>query len=512
MTETPVDIFETTSLNRVLLIVPPYSGSDSNPPLGPGILARTVIEAGGECDVIDLNIQWINDVTAQGSDEHGRIGDHGKSRSRCAAAWRSLERAIGDVGADPEFVPTGGSAIAGCHFSPASVNAWAQRSMSDCSALSEWIQHRLSAVQVQPDLIGISIMGPEQVWCATLSSVLARREWPDVPIVVGGSHPTLLSSEVARDPAFGAHFDGFLVGHSEDELAALLRHRDDISTPNLVLVAGCDGPTANFSSERFYYEPVYREDWLGQFGDSLTLPVQFARGCAYGRCRYCTYPVVEPDVTRFDPARAVRAIDSLRLLHGVNKFSIKDSLVTVADLNAIADELVKCGVEIQWSATTKVAGGLVWSAARLAGAGLSTVELGVEAIHPNAQRAIDKVAPVSEIERVILAMTDAGVHVVVNLMFGLPGQSETQCIEQLDWADALLDRCGPEISFSTAMLEIERGSPFEMSPPRGIGLKGVAGWAHAYEWNTSSSFLRIADRLQDARARWDGVATRATLS
>jgi radical SAM superfamily enzyme YgiQ (UPF0313 family) len=166
--------------------------------------------------------------------------------------------------------------------------------------------------------------------------------------------------------------------------------------------------------------------------------------------------------------------------------------------SALLDSLI---IPVEWSATTKVDKRLIGIAPLLAAAGLRTVELGIETIHPSGQDLFSKPAMKDDIVDVISALVNSGIVVIVNLIFGLPGEREKDAEEQLDW---YLDVRGSHpvgmIDCSLNMLEIVKGSPLAHNTSEEVALKGAAPWAYCYEWDAPGWRREFAPRLEAIEA------------
>jgi hypothetical protein len=446
---------------------------------------------GGTVFVRDLNIAYLRQFQKGGAVAEAApktLGDQGKDRSLAATAAAALYRQF-DL--DPNgvlFVPDVATPEAGMHFSEAAIEHSIADHLSRGSDLAAWISCRLDEFQSEagtPDVVGVSLMGPSQVFSSLLLLRLAKARWKGAITVVGGSHVTLLAGTHEGARLLRKSADMTVPGHSEESFAGLVTGR---------------GPVVNDDDE-FDYEPLFEPGQLALYhSNRLVLPVQFSRGCAYGKCAFCTYPVVEPVVTRIDALRAVSVLRSLRETHGVSRFSLKDSLVPARDLLSLARAVRADDLPVTWSATTlprRVVGSM---AADLADGGLRTVEFGVESIHPTSQDLIRKRCSSDDVERMIEQLAKAGVVSVVNLMFGFPGEKEDQAAEQFAWAVELQRRYGQAVDFSLNMLEIVRGSPMEREADR-FGVVGVAPWAYAYEWKSPSWRTEFAPRLLEIERR-----------
>lgn len=476
-----------------VVIFPPPSPSDTNPPLGPALLARAAAAHGLRLEVLDLNIMHINryqDGAARRP--YTALGDHGKDRPLLKEASINLFESFGLDDEEALHAPDTGSPVAGMHYSFDTLWRAIDRQISTASPLVRWVEKSLAeAPDWPPSALGMSIMGPSQVFMGLLILKLAKLGWPSVTTVIGGSHVTLLADEIRKDERYRKYVDHLLPGHSELELVELI-HR-------IKGGAGRPAPSrAPTQGPPFDYLPLFDESQLALYPqDRLTLPLQFTRGCYYAKCTYCTYPVVEPVVTKLHARHARDTMARLRDLHGINRFSIKDSLFTPAMLDRLSRAVVESPrLNARWSVTTKVSRQLIDLAPALASAGLSTVELGVETIHPRGQQLFRKHASRDDVEQVVVSLARCGVVVIVNLIFGLPDESLVDAEDQLSWFREL-QQAGPPgmIDCSLNMLEIVRGSPLAQARVDGLLLAGIAPWAYCYSWQAPGWRREFAPQL-----------------
>jgi hypothetical protein len=458
-------------------------------------------------EVADLNIIYLNDFRdAERRHSSYALGDHGKNRAVVSAAAARLFDSSGLRSRRSSYLPDGADPVAGMHYGFGTLDA----AVTEATRGAVWrpwlVEHLFSRFAAAPTVVGVSLMGPSQVFLALVIFALAKELWPASLTVLGGSHATLLIDDITRREAYRRHIDLVLQGHSErrfGDLLDALRADPGAGRRNRVQGSVLDAapPGADFD-----YLPLFGADQLRLYDtERLTLPLQFTRGCAYARCTFCTYPVVEPVRTPFAAGRARAAIAALVDSHGIRRFSIKDSLFTAPMMRELADRLSGEGPEIAWSATTKANRGVIRHASKLAAAGLATVEIGVETIHRSGQELFDKRADISLLEDVILGFAESGVTVVVNLIFGLPGERLADAERQLSWFLDLQRRApAGRIDGSLNMLEIVRGSPLEAHPPPGVCLYGVAPWAYCYAWNAPpwrSGFAEVLRDVELARPR-----------
>ncbi|MGW4562374.1 B12-binding domain-containing radical SAM protein [Streptomyces sp. NPDC004561] len=458
-------------------------------------------QQGVPLSVVDLNIAYVNRFrdSARQRPTHA-LGDHGKDRALVQAAAGDLFSSFGLAHEPPLFLPTGEQPIPGMHYAFDTLDQRITQ-VAAGSSLSAWLEKTLfDRPDWPPRVFGVSLMGPSQVFVGLLLLQLVKRRHPEILTVVGGSHVTLLGQLLHTDARYRRHIDVVLPGHCEDAFTELLKDPETLPgrrTPHHSITVRPFRAAALSAEPPFAYTPLFDPAHLSMYPqDRLTLPVQFTRGCVYGRCTFCTYPKVEPETTDLHEKPAVDTLVELAHTHGVRRFSLKDSLLTSVMMERLAQALIARREAVEWSATTKVTRRLAHLAPLLAESGLRTVELGVETINPQGQLLIDKRARLADIESVITALTDHGIVAVINLIFGLPGESLEEAEYQLDWLKSMQWSTGGRIDFSLNMLQIVRGSPLAAGIG-GAGLLGIAPWAYSYAWERPAWVPAFAERIAD---------------
>ena len=488
----------------LVVVVPPLSPSDTNPPLGPYLLKTCAEMARLQLEVVDLGVQHLHRFKCDNSDSGSCVlGDQDKDRVATHAA-RDHFRAISPLAIEPTLhLPDCADPILGMHYSFESIARAVERACQPDSEHRRLVEKDLFAhYPLPPPVLGLSIMGPPQVFMALVIARLAKLRWPITRIIAGGSHITLLADEIAADSRYGGDIDLFMPGHCEKPFIELVQYllRTDSLPSSIGIRAGAGrspsgiGPItpsvrgrARVKTSEFEYTPgLDRQALLLYDPHRVTIPMQLTRGCAFGKCTYCTYPAVEPPVDiKPDWPRAVSAIDRLIHTTGVRRFSFKDSLFTAKNLRAFTRELSEAGLDIEWSATTLLNATLTSSFLEdLYRYGCRTLEFGLETIDPDGQLLFEKKLDVAMCDRVISAASNAGIAVVINQILGWPGQTFASAERQLKWYEAKRAGQPDLIHASFNMLEINRASPMATEPAKyGIVLAGIAPWAFSFMWN-----------------------------
>jgi hypothetical protein len=483
----------------LLIITPPFSPFDAGPPLGPAVLLAHARAAGLNAEVLDLNIRFLRQFAGGSSKRLQVVGDHAKDRVRVEAARRHFVRSLELPAASADRVPCCADPVLSLphdfneldhaaaemlrqHFWPAFLDA----TLGDLPA---------------PRILGVSIMGPAQVLPAVVVARFAKQIWPKLLVIAGGSHVTLLADAIAGDVRYGhdGTFDAFLPGHSEQVLVDFVRAvTRGLPWPTRgIVLPGQPWRAAPELQPGAWLAPVLEPAEVQLYDTArLSLPVQLSRGCSYGKCRFCTYPAVEAWI-RSDTSGIAASVVAQAAALRAHKVSVKDSLFDRRSMDAFGRVVADSASACTWSCTTKLNAGMhaAWLA-ELRAAGLRTVELGVETIHPRLQKLIDKPQPLALIESVVADYVEAGVAVVLNLLYGLPGETEVEAQAQLAWFETWRRRGGGLVHGSHNLVEVNRSSPFAESPGVfGIRRGAVGPWAFSYQWNAPTWRTSFAAEL-----------------
>lgn len=459
-----------------LLVVPPFLKSVNGPLLGPAMLAGAGNAGGHRVAVLDLNAAWIRERVDLANHDLGPfVGDHDRPpvlREFQADFARLLATAL----------PAPDCALA-CE-DPALTLTYKHEAVRRAAtelaahpALGGWARRRLAEVPKEPAVVGVSVLFSGQVLAALATSLVARSLWPRTLIVFGGPHVTALREQVAADPQYGWAADAFVFGYAERTFVRLLDAVDaGASLPPEVRCAG-SGSSATAVDDGSVVPDFAdgRAEW-----PRLTLPAQTSRGCAYGRCTYCTYPAIEGVVRNMPDAHLAGVLTYAARRQAA--VSLKDSLVVPSRLDHIARLI---GGRAPWSACTKLNASLDRALLRrLAESSCATLEFGLETLTEEGQLRFDKRQTPALFERVAEAAVGAGIAVVVNYMTGIPGVSPQEEEHWLGWVRERVARLGVLAKVEHNTLQVERLSPMGMRPDRfGIHITRTWPWATVMAWD-----------------------------
>lgn len=460
-----------------LLVIPPMVKYDLGPLAGPAYLHGAARAAGHELNVLDLNALWIRSQlpSTDGADAHvgSIVGDHAQTRR----GLRTLQDYWFDLLSDQLDFAT----ISGCR-SPDDLSAM-RLTHGQARVAAETLAHsvlgdlwRRHAPSRRPDFVGFSVMCSQQVVTALALSLAARKQWSDVPVIWGGAHVTALAPEIALDERYGWAADGFVAGYAEATFIQMLTGRPLLAKGVFTAGGGFQGKAIEAHSTPYFAG-------LSQYRHlPLTLPCQTSRGCAYGRCSFCTYPAVEGRYRELDLEALDFVVREARQ-HGA-VLSLKDAFVTPHRLVEVGDRIAgRC----HWSASTRLTPELDRELLhRLADQGLRTLELGVESLDAQTLESMSKHQSTELVRAVLEAASGAQVHLVLNVMFGFPGQSLEGALSERDQFTDQLPGEFPNtlLSVESNLLQVQRRAPLGRTPKRfGIGTRTRWPWSSIIDWN-----------------------------
>lgn len=448
-------------MSAALILVPPLLKMANAPLLGPAMLAGAARAAGHSVEVVDLNAAWLRPYLAGCDWERNFIGDHDRPSARLAEVHDVFERL------------TGAGKVHGLNHSE--VLQRADELMN--SELAEFVRAQLP--RELPRLVGVSVMYEGQVVAALVISRLVRDLCPTCVIVWGGAHVTALQAEIARDARYGVWVDRFVFGYAETTFVNML---DALSSGRALPEAAVEAGSGSAVRAEDDSRVTPHFDRVDEFGPRVALPAQASRGCAFGRCAFCTYPSIEGGYRPLELAPAMSVVDLAARTNVAVSF--KDSLVTPDRLLTLARSI---GGRVRWSACTKLHSRLTGAFMHeLAAGGAHTLEFGVETLDPAAQRLIQKSQPAELLVQVLDAAMESGLAVVLNYITGFPGTAPGADERWLGFVRHSLEaRPSVTAKLSVSQFELERQAPMARAPESyGIRVLRSWPWSSRLDWTT----------------------------
>jgi radical SAM superfamily enzyme YgiQ (UPF0313 family) len=163
-------------------------------------------------------------------------------------------------------------------------------------------------------------------------------------------------------------------------------------------------------------------------------------GCPYS-CVFCCInaPFGKPGIRYRSPERVVEEIDLLVNSYGIRNLKIVDELFVLHEPHymGIVELLIQRGYNLNIWAYARVDTVKPENLARMKLAGINWLALGIESANPDVRDSAAKRMRVQDVQQVVRTIQDAGIRVIGNYIFGLPGDSIASMQETLDMALAL---------------------------------------------------------------------------
>jgi len=260
----------------------------------------------------------------------------------------------------------------------------------------------------KPDLVGITSMFTMHSRGVHDAAAVAKQVWPDVPVIVGGSHASALPEWVLEDK----NIDLVVRGEGELTLMEILERR--LAGRPMNDVAGTfvrkDGGILR-NAERPFIEdidslPVLARDLVDMrrylaepYRNQVAMDppranVITSRGCPC-HCIFCAVNSIWRNSYRArDPVKVVDEIEKLIQTYGIHEITLLDDNLTLNPkrMMALCDEMIRRRLPLHWCTPNGVA---IWTLSdelveRMAQAGCYKVTFGIETGCPETQKFIGK--------------------------------------------------------------------------------------------------------------------------
>jgi anaerobic magnesium-protoporphyrin IX monomethyl ester cyclase len=381
---------------------------------------------------------------------------------------------------------------------------------------------------------GVSLLTGPMIREAIEVSRYVRTARPDLPIIFGGWHPTLLPRQTLKED-----FVDIVVRHQGEKTLLEILQRLEKGQP-LDMIQGCwfkrngrihENPDRPATPLTALPSPAYDLidfDAYEREGGGRKLPYATSTGCPYA-CNYCTDMVFYN--RRFNPYevdRVVNEVTGLVRAHNLDEVALVDSnfLVDVHRAVAIAQGFVDSGVRFKWTfqASTDLICRMSDEEVELLGAsGVSHIGFGTESASPEILARMNKrhqnIPDISEAAR---KCRRAGIRVTLNLIFGYPGEQDWHRRETLRVMGEIASRFDnvtfspnvfvpyPGIPIWDELKERGLAEPSTLAEWTGIDLGGNSlPWLRGRPYNTLQrgiSYFLLNNQLTRARGRSESTA------
>ena len=382
--------------------------------------------------------------------------------------------------------------------------------------LNDWLA-RLPLTELE--LVGFSVCFNQLLPALTAASRIKQLR-PDLPVVFGGSacgDREMAGALLAVFP----QVDYVVCGEGELGLAALV---DDLRQtcrkgaariyPDSEGVREQGRLAPQIDDLDSLPRPDFR-DYFAELPRVFTdesffpeLPVEFSRGCWWGKCSFCNLNLQWCGYRHKSAGRMLDEVRFLARVHGCLDFFFTDNVLPFVESRDFFRQLESDPADLHFFAELRSEQSA--DLELFSRGGLAEIQVGIEALSPGLLRKMNKGGSVIANLAMMKRALACGLRLSGNLITELPGATAEEVMETL----AVLDYAWPLAPLQPARYFLGRGSPMDLSPESyGIRARTIHIRARAlYPAETLASLPQLvkgfrADR-QTQRRLWRPVHLR----
>jgi anaerobic magnesium-protoporphyrin IX monomethyl ester cyclase len=323
--------------------------------------------------------------------------------------------------------------------------------------------------------VGVTVLTGAPIHDALAVSRAVKAAEPSCPIVWGGWHPSLFSSECLDESSV----DVVVSGQGEDTFRAIV---DRLLAGDRV--SGCSSSAMKDLNAfpAHDYSLIAVESYFALKG-ARQIDYISSQGCRF-RCAFCADPAVfARGWTGLMPERIADEIAFLHRRHTIEDVAFQDEtfFTHTQRVNQLADEFLHRNLPITWTATLRAdqacrLGDDLF--AKVVRSGLRRVMVGVESGSQEMLDRLQKDMKLDQVRTTAEMCTRHGVGAIFNFIVGFPGESEQSMQATLAFAKELR-RSNPGFETPIFYYRPYPGNPMaEQSAERGyVFPRGLEQWA-----------------------------------
>jgi radical SAM superfamily enzyme YgiQ (UPF0313 family) len=329
-----------------------------------------------------------------------------------------------------------------------------------------------------PDAVGFTTLGCSFLFAARVAELIRRAE-PELPIMLGGPHATMLDRQIL---AAYRQFDIVVRHEAEETLPPLLAKLDSRAFETIPGITWRAGRRAGVKAtpglpkiEDLDRLPIPSYDLypVRELGLHL-MRVEAGRGCPF-ECTFCsTASFFQRSYRLKSPERLVQEMDILHARYGANEFKLDHDLFTVnrRKVRAFCDAVADRGYRWRVSARTDCVDEALLE--KMALAGCIGLYFGIESGSKRMQQVAQKRLKLDGVDRILDVAANLGIETTVSFITGYPEETSEDQDATLDKLGACFARppeaCTPQLHILTP----EPGTPLFAQHARSLAYDGYA--------------------------------------
>jgi len=298
----------------------------------------------------------------------------------------------------------------------------------------------------QPDYVGVTFTTPLYLEGKMIAKIV-RENFPQIKLVAGGVHSTVLPEEVLKT----TEFDYVVIGEGEETLLELIQDKNPADILGLAYKQGGqirinklrplipDINVLPYPAYYLYNIKNYQYSPRITARKSPVVAIETSRGCPFN-CSYCNKKIFGH---QFRSKTVERSVDEMEFLIrlGYKEIHVWDDCFSV-DLNrakAICDEIIRRKLKINWSVYNGIRVDRIDRELleKLKASGCYRVNVGIEAGNQQILNNVDKGITIDQMRNVSKISKEVGIETTGFFMIGLPGETEETIKQTIELAREL---------------------------------------------------------------------------
>lgn len=388
-----------------------------------------------------------------------------------------------------------------------------KRAREEATAFIDRAARRVLALE--PKIVGCTSTFMQH--CASLAILRRIRELaPDVVTLLGGANCEGPMGMAAKrcfpwvDFVVSGEADLLIV----DLCASILEHGRDLPPEKLPYgVIGATQATApDAAAPRVSVQSMDRtpvpdfDDYFAALRSSVVaefvspgLAIETSRGCWWGKVHHCTFCGLNGGNMDFRSKSADRVLEELEHLstrHGIRNFNVVDNILDMAYIKSLLPRLAAAGAPYRLFFETK-ANLRRDQVEAIANAGIRRLQPGIETMHDEVLRLIDKGTTALQNVRLLKWARELGVFITWNFLWDVPGEEEAWYREMAEWLPLVAHLQPPGVD----RIQFHRFSPFHFRAGTfGLELDPYPFYSYVYPLEPRD-LAALAYYFHDARRR-----------
>jgi anaerobic magnesium-protoporphyrin IX monomethyl ester cyclase len=297
--------------------------------------------------------------------------------------------------------------------------------------------------KVAPDVVGITTLTPTYPGALRVAA-LVKEMFPRCPIILGGTHASVLTDEVLRE----RNVDFVVRGEGEITMPELLNaieagrgvtgvpgvsYKDNgaiIHNPPRAFIENLDSlpstPWHLFTLERY----------TGNLNGKKAVGLSAARGCPFN-CVFCYRGPAAGDAIRmWSPQRIIQEVQSLRERYGIRAIHFWNDVFTYDRrwVESLCDLIDQDKIEFEWDCQTRADLINEQVLRKMKKAGCTAIMLGVESGSDEVLSRTDKKLTREQIRESFRLLQEIGFQTTATFTLGLPWDTKATIRETIDFA------------------------------------------------------------------------------